>query len=152
MPIPSLPSFLTLSAELCGISVFTLQGTGCAELYYSTLTGVVGQVLVAELLAAFAALPSDPASRATALRATILGNEKLGPVARNIVKLWYVSTWFELPHEWRQQFGVPPTDRTFIPSPYAYPEGLLWWSVGSHPSGAKATGYASWTEPPAIPS
>jgi hypothetical protein len=144
--------FITLSAELCGISEFTLRGTGCANLYLSTVIGVVGEPVVAELLTAYGNLPSgNPATREAALRATILGDEKLGPIARNVIKLWYVSTWFELPPEWREKFGVPPSDRTFIPSPYAYPEGLLWWAVGSHPSGAKAPGYASWTEAPAIP-
>ena len=144
--------FIKLSAELCGISEFTLRGTGCAELYLKSVVGVVGEAVVEELLAAHAALPSGNSSaRKAALRATILGHEKLGPIARNAIKLWYVSTWFELPPEWHEKFGVPPSDRTFIPSPYAYPEGLLWWVVGSHPSGAKAPGYASWTEAPVIP-
>jgi hypothetical protein len=144
--------FIKLSADLCGISAFTLEGTGCAELYLKSVVGVVGEAVVEELLAAHAALPSgNSAARTAALRATILGHEKLGPIARNIIKLWYVSTWFRLPPEWREKFGVPPSDRTFIPSPYAYPEGLLWWAVGSHPSGAKAPGYASWTEAPVIP-
>lgn len=149
----SIPLFIKLSADLCGIDEFTLRGTGCTDLYYSTIVGIVGQAVVDELLNAHAELPqpTESEARASALRSTILGDEKLGAVARNIIKLWYVSIWFELPREWRERFGVPPRDRTFIPAPYAYPEGLLWWSVGSHPAGAKATGYASWSEPPVMP-
>src|SRR5262249_56415818 len=84
------------------------------------------------------------------LRSKILSDEEFGPIARNILKLWYVSTWFELPRSWREKFGPLVNDRTFIPFAYAYPEGLLWPVVGSHPAGAKAPGYASWTEAPKI--
>jgi hypothetical protein len=69
-------------------------------------------------------------------------------MSRNIIKLWYTATWFELPAAWKQKFGERPNDRTFIPYTYAYPESLLGPAVGAHPAGAKPTSHQSWMFPP----
>ncbi len=83
---------------------------------------------------------------------TILGDERLGDVARAVTKLWYSGTWFELPHAWTERYGPKPKDTTFVPSPDAYVEGLCGKAIGAHPAGAKAPGYGSWAAPPRIPS
>jgi hypothetical protein len=146
-----LDEFVDVSSELCGLSPFTLRGTGFAEGYYRTVVDIVGQDVMDRLLAGFAHLPvNDTAAREEALRVTILADAELGPVARNIIKLWYVSTWFELPAAWKETFGAFGSDRTYIPFTYAYPESLLFPAIGSHPAGAKPQGYGSWTEPPQI--
>ncbi|MDB6032630.1 MAG: hypothetical protein JWM16_2968 [Verrucomicrobiales bacterium] len=140
-----LQAFLNLSAELCGFSVFTLSGTGYAIGYCLTVQRIVGPETMQRLLEEFKKLPSGNAkAREKALRVQLLSNEEFGPVARNIMKLWFVSTWYELPGAWHDKFGRYGNDQTFIPFPYAYPEGLLWPGIGSHPPGAKPTGYASW--------
>jgi hypothetical protein len=79
----------------------------------------------------------------------------LGPVARNIIRLWYVAIWYELPKRWKERFGgidgeMPEFDETYVVSPAAYTEGLLWRAIGAHPAGAKAPGYGEWAEPPII--
>jgi hypothetical protein len=86
-----------------------------------------------------------------AFRAKILGDEKLGPIARNVIKLWFVGTWYQLPYNWTQKFGINENDKTFVVSPNAYIEGLLWPTIGAHPMGAKAPGYGTWSAPPDIP-
>ncbi|MES2570213.1 MAG: hypothetical protein V4710_09195, partial [Verrucomicrobiota bacterium] len=86
------------------------------------------------------------------MRGAILSDEKLGPIARNLIKLWYIGTWYQLPAAWRERHGMIAEDRTFIPSPSSYVEGLLWPAIGAHPPGAKAPGYGSWTTAPEIPS
>jgi hypothetical protein len=149
-----LQKFLNLSVALCGFSEFTLRGTGYAERYFSTVEDIVGSDTLSRLLEAFHKLTADAGADAERkdklLRSRILSHEELGPIARNILKLWYVSTWFELPRSWRDKFGPLVNDRTFIPDPYAYPEGLLWPAVGSHVQGAKAPGYGTWAEAPQI--
>src|ERR1041385_7056743 len=96
-----LEGFLALSSELCGFSEFTLRGTGYADAYFATLNDMVGSELVNELLTAYGRLPAnDPEKRDKEIRASILGDEKIGPIARNIIKLWYTSIWFELPPAW----------------------------------------------------
>jgi hypothetical protein len=146
--------FLALASTLTGFSVFRLQGTGQAEAYLATVVDIVGEAVVAELLAvhrsAVDAAGGDDAALERALRRELLSDAKLGPVARNLIKLWYVGTWYELPAAWREAFGVGRRDRTFVVSPEAYTEGLLWPAVGANPSGAKPFGYGMWAKPPRI--
>lgn len=143
--------FLTLSSELCGLSEFALRGTGYADGYFATLVDIAGRELVDELLSTYGRLPAgDPEERDKALRARILSDEKLGPIARNIIKLWYTSIWFELPPALYKKLNTLRENRRFIPFTYAYPEGLLAPAVGAHVQGAKAPGYGSWADPPIL--
>lgn len=144
-------AFLDLSVELTAFSSFDLLGTGLADRYLATLDEVVGGEIADALLAAFAALPPEGDARIKAVRTTILGNELLGDVARALIKLWYSGTWFELSSAWTERFGPRPADTTFVVSPDAYVEGLLWKAIGAHPAGAKGPGFGSWAFPPKIP-
>lgn len=139
-------NFLFLSVQLCGISRFDLLGTGYARRYFETVESIVGRDVLHRLLDAFAALPAPPARGA--FQAAIANHPEFGPIARNIIKLWYTATWFQLPSTWRDNFGARPEDRTFVPYPYAYAESLLGPAVGAHPAGAKPTGHQSWALPP----
>lgn len=150
-----LKAFLSFSTVLTDFTEFQLQGTGQAELYYTTVTGIVGEQTMSELLQAYRSIQDkaldDPDLFHKRLRADILSDAKLGPIARNIIKLWYVGTWYQLPQAWRESFGVKDNDKDFIPSPTSYVEGLLWPAIGAHPPGAKAPGYGTWSAPPQIP-
>lgn len=150
-----LQEFLKLSSVLTDFSEFQLRGTGQAELYYTTTSDVVGEGVLGELLDAFRKVEheaqGDPAQLDKKIRAMILSDEKLGPIARNLIKLWYIGTWYQLPAPWRERFGVAGEDKTRVPSPNSYVEGLLWTAIGAHPPGAKAPGYGTWTEAPEIP-
>jgi hypothetical protein len=150
-----LEAFLGLSSVLTDFTAFQLRGTGQAELYFTTVAGIVGEPIMTELLSAFrsveTAAGSDTAALERGMRVAILSDEKLGPVARSLLKLWYIGTWYQLPGGWRERFGGAGEDRTFIPAPSAYVEGLLWTAIGAHPPGAKAPGYGTWTEAPVIP-
>lgn len=135
--------FLDFSTVATGFSKFELQGTGQAELYFDTIRGVIGGEIFAELLQAF----RDSGDTLD----DILESAKLGPIAANVIKLWYVATWDSLPDKWNETFGKCLNDNTFIASPYAYTEGLLWTAIGVNPPAAKAPGYGSWKEAPSIP-
>jgi hypothetical protein len=147
-------AFLDFSAEVTAFSVFDLEGTGQAEAYRKAVAGVVGEAVLGELLHAYARAVheagQDPAARARLLYRDIFSSEKLGPIARNIIKMWYVGIWYELPPEWTESFGALENDVTFFVSPSAYTEGLLWRAIGANPPGAKAPGYGSWAAPPHI--
>lgn len=150
-----LQDFLDFSAAVTGFTKFRLQGTGQAQHYLNTVTGVVGDAIVGELLATFqrarAEAGNDDAALETMLRRDVFSDEKLGPIARNIVKLWFVGTWYQLPTEWRAAFGMRENDTTFVASPGAYVEGLLWPTIDANPSGAKGPGWGTWAAPPRIP-
>jgi hypothetical protein len=144
--------FLAFSAEVTAFSPFDLLGTGQAESYLASVTGVVGEGVLGELLDAYAAVDGEAGDdRKARLYRDIFSDEKLGPVARNIIKMWYVGAWYELPPEWTESFGALDGDVTFFVSPAAYTEGLLWRAIGANPPGAKAPGYGSWAAPPRIP-
>nr|WP_210345334.1 hypothetical protein [Jiella flava] len=141
-----------MSAELTAFSRFDLLGTGLAERYLGTLDKVVGDAATDQLIAAFEGLPPPGGkARVAAIRATILGDERLGDIARALIKLWYSGTWFELPAAWTQRYGPGASNITFVVSPDAYVESLLWKAIGAHPAGAKPPGFGSWAHPPKIP-
>jgi hypothetical protein len=152
---PRLSGFLELSSRLTGFSVFELQGTGQAEPYLLTVTEVTGAAILDELLGAYArvqmAADGGESDLNGLLRREILADEKLGPIARNIIKMWFVGIWYELPSAWRESFGVREADVMHMVSAGAYTEGLLWPTIGANPNGAKAPGYGSWARPPRIP-
>jgi hypothetical protein len=147
--------FIELSTTLTAFSAYELRGTGQAESFVTTVSDVVGADVLDALLDAHegvrAEAGADEDALARAIRCEILSDEKLGPIARNVIKLWYVGIWYDLPHAWRDRFGTPPRDGTFTVSAAAYTEALLWPAIGANPSGAKAPGYASWAQPPQIP-
>jgi hypothetical protein len=146
-----LPQFLDFSAEVTAFSTLDLYGTGQAEPYLSTVVHVVGERTVSELLDAYSRVPqADPQERARLLYQDVFSSEKLGPVARNVIKLWYAGVWYKLPQEWTETFGAREADVTFVVSPAAYAEGLLWRTIGANPPGAKAPGYGSWATKPRI--
>lgn len=145
----TLGAFLDLSATLTGFTTFRLRGTGQAEAYLATLTEVVGEATLEALLGAWRAVAAE-AEVERAVRREILSDDRLGPVARNVIKLWYVGTWYALPADWREAHATTDRDRTFVVSPEAYTEGLLWPAIGANPSGAKPLGYGMWATPPRI--
>lgn len=142
--------FLAFSSEVTAFTEFDLHGTGQAQSYLDTVVRVVGEGLLAELLDAYDRAAGQE-NRTTALEAEVFSSEKLGPIARNIIKLWYVGVWYELPSGWTDSFGALENDGTFTASPAAYPEGLLWRAIGANPPGAHGPGYGSWAQPPLIP-
>jgi hypothetical protein len=147
----SMPAFLALSSDLTGFSVFDLRGTGEADAYLAAAVGVVGAKVINELVDAGAKLYGTGAARERQVRRVILGDPKLGPVARCIIKMWFSGTWFALPPAWVAANGPLERNATFTVRPSSYAEGLLWKTIGANPAGAKAPGYGSWAEPPRIP-
>jgi hypothetical protein len=150
----SIEDFVNLSTVVTGFSRFDLYGTDQVAAYYETIAKVVGWEIFSELLETFCNLHERTQNNSSALdkgmRTEIFGNEKLGPLARNIIKLWYVATWYQLPQAWRDRFGIKANDVTFVISPQAYPEGLLWPAIGVNPPAAKPPGYGSWSNPPLV--
>ena len=144
--------FLRFSAEVTGFKTVELRGTGEADAYLATVDAVVGADLLDQLLATYDGLQaSEGPEREQRMRREIFGDEKIGPIARNIIKLWYVGIWYQLPRSWRDRWGAREGDVTFTVSPNAYTQGLLWPAIGANPAGARAPGYGSWAKPPRIP-
>jgi hypothetical protein len=142
-------TFYRLSTELTGYDEVALRGTGCGETYLHTLRSILPAGLTEALLEAFRRVLADyPHDIELGLRVEILGDPRLGPVARNLVRLWYAGTWYMLPDAWRAAYGASPEDVDHVVSAETYREGLVWEAIGAHPQGAKQQGYGTWGFPP----
>jgi len=123
-----------------------------AKAYFSAAAEIVGLDVLRQIAGVYqravADAGGDPDSLMRGLRAHLFAQSKLGPVTRNLVKLWYSGYWYQLPDEWRKRHGTSERDVTFAVSAESYTEGLLWKAVGSNPPGAKAPGYGTWGDPP----
>ncbi|MGY9047435.1 hypothetical protein P775_02900 [Puniceibacterium antarcticum] len=147
-----LPGFLAISSVLTGFSEHALRGTGQTELYLATACEMVGDDSMRMMLGAFSAcdIGDDTEAMGRHMRLCILSHARFGPLARNLIKLWYIGTWHCMPRDWHEAFGGNPADRDHIPSPTSYTEGLLWPAIGANPPGAKPFGYGMWANPPRV--
>jgi hypothetical protein len=169
MSTPSFKSFLQLSADLTAFDKTDLLGTGLAHRYLAKVRAACGDEVVTALLEAHRAARADASDDARshngalpdralperslldrALRHRIFSDDRLGPVARNVIKLWYAGMWYGLPPEWTDRYGANAAAETSTITAASYQEGLLWRAIGANPPGAKAPGYGSWAAPPRI--
>jgi hypothetical protein len=151
--------FLLMSVDLTAFEETELLGTGLAHQYLTKVRAACGDEVVAALLEAHQAARADAAGDAgsydstlldRALRHRIFSDDRLGPVARNVIKLWYAGMWYGLPPAWTDCYGAQTAAETSTVTAASYQEGLLWRAIGANPPGAKAPGYGSWAQPPRI--
>lgn len=135
--------FLALSAELTGFTGAELHATGNVRHLFEELGAVVGVAVRRDFVQATLA----PAAR--------LSDPFHGPLARNVIRMWYLGQWQRLPDDWVRR--MPPSLKPFdefgrnfdrVISARAYQEGLAWPAIGANPPAAKQPGFASWAEPP----
>ena len=146
--------FLELSSMLTDFDVFSLNGTGQVDAYWKEVNLIAGEKNVSELLKTFNKISQNSKLSEeeflTSMRKEILGNILYGPIARNIIKLWYTGMWYQLPLSWRQKFGENENDTNHFINSASYMEGLLWNAIDAPPAGAKGPGFGSWHSPPRI--
>jgi len=159
MTAPAFQDFLFMSVDLTAFGETDLLGTGLAHQYLAKVRAACGDEVVTALLDAHREARADAVGNNgsydkclldRALRHRIFGDERLGPVARNVIKLWYAGMWYGLPPEWTDLYGAQPAAETSTVAGASYQEGLLWPAIGANPPGAKAPGYGSWAQPPRI--
>lgn len=152
MSNPNTEDFYALSVVLTGFSAFELYGTGVGDEYFDTVKHVAGNDITNELLTTFRAVEATAAGNESALEALmqseILASPKLGPIARNIIKMWYLGNWYELPADWYAAYHSTGNKRhDHVISSQAYQEGLAWRAMETKPMGAKWPGFGTWGEP-----
>jgi hypothetical protein len=134
----SFERFMSFSSEATGFSTTDLKQTRQDTVYYGVVREVVGGEELSGFLAAYGASGM----------AGVLNSDEHGPVARNIIKLWYSATWERMPEAWQRRYGKLPSHDSFIISADAYTTGLLWAAIGVNPPGANAPGFGTWSHPP----
>ncbi len=146
-------SFVTLSALLTGYDSLALVGTGRVEEYLRVVTNVVGTDLLKNLIKAVDALikAADPSPPDSDSVKAILEDPALGPLARNIIKLWFLGVWYQFESEdWHTDNCQGDNLETHVVSGQAYVEGLVWNDMGTHPQAAKQPGWATWSWEPLV--
>lgn len=132
-----------------------LAGTGMTGEYLRVLAMALPAEVLEELLSAYAKLPFGD-ERDAAVE-SLLHDPKLGPVAQNLILLWYTGAWNDLPASWHAAYGDAPADGEGVASKgvvsgEAYQAGLQWIAAGAHAPGSAQQGFGAWSLPPAISS
>ena len=143
--------FLEFSVVVTGFSRVDLLGTGVAHEYYDAARAAAGEAILDRMLAQFASLKEQHSgldALEDAVQAAFWKDAVLGPVAQNIVQMWYLGQWNHLPDAWHEANGANAADVTRVVSAAAYMEGLVWRAAGTHPQGAKQPGHGTWSFPP----
>lgn len=143
--VVDLGRFIVLSSALTGTDVRVVlprnSPLDIAEQYFRTLRENVPAETVQELFATFDVVNSAQGLQKAA--EAVLGHPAAGPVARSIIKLWLLSTWYD-PQD--------PSVAVKIISSQAYKEGLVWKIMQSHPIGFSMWTFGYWAEdPPPLP-
>ncbi len=129
-----LSKFIDLSAALTGFGRIDLLSTGVGADYLELLRGSLDEGQLGELLDAWATV-SASTDITKSIKDEIWDREQLGQIARNLVQLWYLGSWFAQP-----EFGVV--------SVAAYQEGMIWKALGARARGSKPPGFGAWSNPP----
>jgi hypothetical protein len=147
-----LEQFVALSVTLTGFDATDLRGTGLVQTYYALLPSIIGDELFGRFMSRWYDTwlrgQGDEPFLEALVKEQIFEDPTFGPVARNLVNLWYTGQWNQLPAEWRNVHGASANDATFIVSSAAYSEGLVWKAIHAHPTAARQPGYGSWALPP----
>lgn len=133
---PDLQTFVALSSALTGFPGDVLapevDPIGLAPEYLDFVRGKADATVLGDLLAAFQKSPDTGA---------ILADPTLGPLARRIMRLWYLANWYtsEPPQ---------PTDEAQVVSMNGYRLALAWTAIQAHAMGDSEMHYGYWAKPP----
>ena len=145
----SFQTFVDLSAALTGFASDVinppLDPQALAQQYYNTLIANISAALVNQLLTTFQSIETasggDPQKEAAMIEQQIMQNADIGPVARRIIRMWYLATWYTT------EPPDPNGDGQVI-SMNAYTRGLAWTAFEAHPMGYSEMHYGYWADPP----
>ncbi len=141
--------FVRLSALLTGFNRVELFGTGMVQPYYQLLLRIGGEHGFGALLSEGAeVLALKGKAQHKRIEKQLLADPTIGPLARNLITLWYLGLWNQLPLAWRNVHGAHADDVTHYPSAESYTQGLVWQAMHVHPQGAKQPGFGSWSLKP----
>jgi len=96
----------------------------------------------------------NPKSSPDDIRAFVnAGSDDIKFLARSIVLLWYLGSWYE-PKDLQKQATAAKPDRinsSEVLSPKAYTQGLVWQIAGAHPMGYSNLQFGYWSRNPRDP-
>ena len=142
-------AFVAVSSEVTGITVLELEATGLidahAGLFLTILDASNNADQFINAIETLAASPNPAKAIPGAMKDAFFG-----PLLSNLVSLWYLGEWLQLPAGWYVRGAQPLIDTSTIPSPLAYAQAFAWRDAGAHPPGSRPTGYGGWALTPVV--
>jgi len=147
----NLVQFAGLSQVLTGYGKETilpdLDTQHMAQEYLDVLNrpGLIPSTLLQQLTTTWTAILASPSTidQEQQVQDKIVNNQEIGPLAKNIINLWYLGIWYDI-------FKTSAT-QDFVVSAKAYKNSLVWTTIGAHPMGYSEGNFGYWNTPPIIP-
>jgi hypothetical protein len=146
---PNFNNFVGLSAILTGYPQDQLappiDPIGLASDYLTWMLQHADQAAFLQTLSTYQGIAAQfpPADQPAQVQLQILANAAMGDIARRMIRLWYLSTWYT----------TEPPDPNMdgqVVSMNAYTMGLAWDAAQAHPMGYSELHFGYWaTQPPA---
>ena len=144
MPV-SLDQFVTLSSALTGVNATQLKPArdpiGIANQYLAMINRPASKVSPTTFNALISTFETQVGTLGSPNKAAafVLDDPTLGPVARSIIKMWLMGTWYD---------PANPGTAIQVVSSQAYKESLVWKVMQSHPMGYSMWSFGYWAQPP----
>lgn len=140
----TLDTFVNLSVILTGYPKSKIQPQNdtqkLSEAYFDVVNKEVPPALLEELNTTFLSL--NPATEIN-VQSQIVNTNHLGPVVKNILKMWYLGVWYSL-----DTTGNASPDSSYVVSSIAYKNGLVWSTMNAHPMGYSEENFGYWDTAP----
>ena len=153
---PDMMAFLLLSAALTGVDKLILApelsgsdpGTDPINIKNDYFKWIVAKDKTSSFAAMLAFAKKNPAPSAEdMIKFVSTSNNDIKFLARSIVLLWYLGSWYE-PKDLQVK---PPPVPSEVVSAKAYTQGLVWQIAGAHPMGYSNMQFGYWSRNPRDP-
>jgi hypothetical protein len=144
---PNFNNFVGLSSILTGYPQDQLAPAidpiGLASEYLNWMMQHADQAAFLKTLSTYQTIAASvpPADQSAQVQTQILSDPVMGPIARRIIRLWYLSTWYTT------EPPDPNMDGQVI-SMNAYTMGLAWDAAQAHPMGYSELHFGYWAVAP----
>lgn len=158
---PDMMAFLLLSAALTGVDKLILApelsgsdpGTDPINIKNDYFRWIAAKDKTSSFVAMLAFAKKNPApSDQDIINFVSTSNDDIKFLARSIVLLWYLGSWYD-PKDLQKQATAANPDRisSEVVSPKAYTQGLVWQIAGAHPMGYSNLQFGYWSRDPRDP-
>jgi hypothetical protein len=153
---PDMMAFLLLSAALTGVDKLILApelsgsdpGIDPINIKNNYFRWIVAKDQTSSFAAMLAFAKNNPAPSAQDIITFVsTSNDDIKFLARSIVLLWYLGSWYE-PKDLQAK---PPPVPSEVVSAKAYTQGLVWQIAGAHPMGYSNMQFGYWSRNPRDP-
>jgi hypothetical protein len=153
---PDMMAFLLLSEALTGVDKLILApelsgsdpGTDPINIKNDYFRWIVAKDRTPSFAAMLAFVKKNPAPSAQdIIKFVSTGNNDIKLLARSIVLLWYLGSWYD-PKDLQTH---PPPGPSEVVSAKAYTQGLVWQVAGAHPMGYSNMQFGYWSRNPRDP-